>query len=129
MDIGNHYKFHSLFLGGPFTEASKVKNKLLLTFILMFSYHYLFRIVRCQRTEGYSEDPRNAIQLFQAMAAQPGQTVPRLQYFAILWDQSQLNKFESLELCRLVIKQGHKQLLDKWLKDDKLECSEVLWSI
>ncbi|KAJ8342867.1 hypothetical protein SKAU_G00327950 [Synaphobranchus kaupii] len=48
------------------------------------------------------------------------------QYFGILLDQGQLNKFESLELCRPVLQQGRKQLLEKWLKEDKLECSEEL---
>ena len=97
------YRCSSSYLSltpGPFTEASKVKTKqkLLLTFIPMFSYRSLFRIVigSCKRTEGYSEDPRNTIQLFQAVAAQLGQTVPRLQYFGILLDQGQLNKFESV---------------------------------
>uniref|UniRef100_A0A8C2Z9S5 Clathrin heavy chain n=1 Tax=Cyclopterus lumpus TaxID=8103 RepID=A0A8C2Z9S5_CYCLU len=44
------------------------------------------------------------------------QSVP---YFGILLDQGQLNKFESLELCRPVLQQGRKQLLEKWLKEDK----------
>lgn len=43
-----------------------------------------------------------------------------LQYFGILLDQGQLNKLESLELCRLVLQQGRKQLLEKWLKEDKV---------
>lgn len=37
-----------------------------------------------------------------------------------------MNKYESLELCRPVLAQGRKQLLEKWLKEDKLECSEEL---
>ena len=60
------------------------------------------------------------IQRFQQVAAQPGQTSPLLQYFGILLDQSQLNKYESLELCRPVLQQGRKQLLEKWLKEDKV---------
>lgn len=43
-----------------------------------------------------------------------------LQYFGILLDQGQLNKLESLELCRPVLQQGRKQLLEKWLKEDKV---------
>lgn len=46
--------------------------------------------------------------------------------FYILCLQGQLNKYESLELCRPVLQQGRKQLLEKWLKEDKLECSEEL---
>ncbi|KAG7258585.1 hypothetical protein CRUP_030873 [Coryphaenoides rupestris] len=65
--------------------------------------------------------PRDTIRRFQS-----GQTSPLLQYFGILLDQGQLNKFESLELCRPVLQQGRKQLLEKWLKEDKLECSEEL---
>lgn len=63
--------------------------------------------------------------LFQVPATS-GQTSPLLQYFGILLDQGQLNKYESLELCRPVLLQGRKQLLEKWLKEDKLECSEEL---
>ncbi|VDQ03073.1 unnamed protein product [Trichobilharzia regenti] len=66
------------------------------------------------------------IQRFQQVATAPGQTSALLQYFGILLDQGQLNKFESLELCRPVLQQGRKQLLEKWLKEDKLECSEEL---
>jgi len=40
--------------------------------------------------------------------------------------QGQLNKYESLELCRPVLQQGRKALLEKWLKEEKLECSEEL---
>ena len=40
--------------------------------------------------------------------------------------QGQLNKYESLELCCPVLAQGRKHLLEKWLKEDKLECSEEL---
>lgn len=49
-----------------------------------------------------------------------------LLYFGILLDQGQLNKLESLELCQLVLQQGQRHLLEKWLKEDKLECSEEL---
>ncbi|KAG9334025.1 hypothetical protein JZ751_009257 [Albula glossodonta] len=68
----------------------------------------------------------DTIRKFQSVPAQPGQASPLLQYFGILLDQGQLNKFESLELCRPVLQQGRKQLLEKWLKEDKLECSEEL---
>ena len=60
------------------------------------------------------------IQRFQQVPAQQGQTSPLLQYFGILLDQGQLNKYESLELCRPVLQQGRKQLLEKWLKEDKV---------
>ncbi len=64
------------------------------------------------------------IQRFQQCPAQPGTTSPLLQYFSILLDQGQLNKYESLELCRPALQQGRKQLLEKWLKEDKVQCVE-----
>lgn len=59
------------------------------------------------------------------MPAQQGQTSPLLAYFGILLDQGQLNKYESLELCRPVLQQGRKQLLEKWLKEDKV--CRMIW--
>jgi len=60
---------------------------------------------------------------------QPGQISPILQYFGILLDKGTLNRYESLELARPVLAQNRKNLLEKWLKDDKLECSEELGDI
>ncbi|XP_062038064.1 clathrin heavy chain 2 isoform X3 [Lepus europaeus] len=62
----------------------------------------------------------DTVRNFQSIPAQPGQASPLLQYFGILLDQGQLNKLESLELCRPVLQQGRKQLLEKWLKEDKV---------
>ncbi|PAA62883.1 hypothetical protein BOX15_Mlig025660g1 [Macrostomum lignano] len=67
------------------------------------------------------------IRLFQEQPAPAaGQASPLLQYFSVLLDLGRLNKVESLELCRPVLQQGRKQLAEKWLKEDKLECSEEL---
>ena len=60
------------------------------------------------------------IQRFQQVPAQPGQTSPLLVYFRILMKSNQLNKYEALELCRPVLAQGKKQLVEKWLKEDKV---------
>eukprot|EP00217_Crustomastix_stigmatica_P007377 CAMPEP_0183790040 /NCGR_PEP_ID=MMETSP0803_2-20130417/775_1 /TAXON_ID=195967 /ORGANISM="Crustomastix stigmata, Strain CCMP3273" /LENGTH=1665 /DNA_ID=CAMNT_0026034229 /DNA_START=270 /DNA_END=5267 /DNA_ORIENTATION=+ len=69
---------------------------------------------------------RDTISKFQAIPVQPGQTSPLLQYFGICLAKGQLNSFEAVELARLVISQNKKHLLENWLKDDKLECSEEL---
>ncbi|XP_013781374.1 clathrin heavy chain 1-like [Limulus polyphemus] len=97
-------KFNTLFGSGQYSEAAKVA---------------------ANAPKGILRTPQT-IQRFQQVPTQPGQTSPLLQYFGILLDQGQLNKFESLELCRPVLQQGRKQLLEKWLKDDKVECSEEL---
>eukprot|EP00161_Ancyromonas_sigmoides_P018408 TRINITY_DN5085_c0_g2_i9.p1 TRINITY_DN5085_c0_g2~~TRINITY_DN5085_c0_g2_i9.p1 ORF type:complete len:1656 (-),score=901.77 TRINITY_DN5085_c0_g2_i9:282-5249(-) len=63
---------------------------------------------------------------FQALPAVPGQASPLLQYFLALLEHGRLNKVESLELTKPVLQQGRLQFLEKWLKEDKLECSEEL---
>eukprot|EP00897_Mesotaenium_endlicherianum_P006181 jgi/Mesen1/5591/ME000281S04647 len=63
---------------------------------------------------------------FQSVPVQPGQTSPLLQYFGTLLTKGKLNAFESLELSRLVVNQNKKNLLENWLNEDKLECSEEL---
>uniref|UniRef100_A0A8C8FYU0 Clathrin heavy chain n=1 Tax=Oncorhynchus tshawytscha TaxID=74940 RepID=A0A8C8FYU0_ONCTS len=97
-------KFNTLFAQGSYSEAAKVAAST------------PKGVLRTAET----------IRKFQSVPAQPGQASPLLQYFGILLDQGQLNKFESLELCRPVLQQGRKQLLEKWLKEDKLECCEEL---
>lgn len=97
-------KFNQLFQNGQYAEAAKVA---------------------ANAPKGILRTPQT-IQQFQQVPTPAGQTSPLLQYFGILLDQGQLNKYESLELCRPVLQQGRKQLLEKWLKEDKLECSDEL---
>jgi len=97
-------KFNTQFGNGQYSEAAKVA---------------------ANAPKGILRTPQT-ISKFQQVPTVAGQTSPLLQYFGILLDQGQLNKFESLELCRPVLQQGRKQLLEKWLKEDKLECSEEL---
>jgi clathrin heavy chain len=97
-------KFNDLFQQGQFSEAAKVA---------------------ASAPKGILRTPQT-IQRFQQVPTQQGQSSPLLQYFGILLDQSTLNKYESLELCRPVLQQGRKQLVEKWMKENKLECSEEL---
>ncbi|KAI0924037.1 hypothetical protein AcV5_009400 [Taiwanofungus camphoratus] len=69
------------------------------------------------------------IESFKSAPAPPGGLSPILQYFGILLEKGELNHFESLELARPVLQQGRKQLLEKWLKENKLTCSEELGDI
>lgn len=97
-------KFQMLFQNGQYAEAAKVA---------------------ANAPKGILRTPAT-IQMFQQVPTQAGQNSPLLQYFGILLDQGQLNRYESLELCKPVLLQGRKQLLEKWLKEEKLECSEEL---
>ncbi|KAI8807650.1 hypothetical protein BJ742DRAFT_811431 [Cladochytrium replicatum] len=102
----------------------------------------LERFNQCLATGNYSEaakvaatSPRGilrtpaTIERFKQVAVPAGQISPILQYFGILLEKGELNRAESLELARPVLQQGRKQLLERWLKEDKLECSEELGDI
>ncbi|KAJ9249588.1 hypothetical protein DTO207G8_6562 [Paecilomyces variotii] len=62
-------------------------------------------------------------------APQTGQMSVILQYFGMLLDKGSLNKYESLELVRPVLLQNRKHLLEKWMRENKLEASEELGDI
>merc|ERR1719422_3073976 len=65
-----------------------------------------------------------------SVAAQPGQSSPILTYFSTLLEQGgKLNQMESLELVRPVVQQQRRELVEKWLKEDRLECSEELGDV
>ncbi|KAK8218749.1 armadillo-type protein [Phyllosticta capitalensis] len=69
------------------------------------------------------------IERFKQAPAQQGQLSVILQYFGMLLDKGKLNQYETLELVRPVLQQGRKHLLEKWLGEGKLECSENLGDI
>ncbi|CAG7562876.1 unnamed protein product [Fusarium equiseti] len=66
------------------------------------------------------------IEKFKRLPAQPGQMAFTLQYFGMLLDKGSLNRHETLELAQPVLQQNRKHLLEKWLKEGKLDCSEQL---
>lgn len=63
---------------------------------------------------------------FQQIPVQPGQVPPLLQYFSILLETGRLNEQESIEVARPVLQQNRLPLMEKWLKEDKLQASETL---
>ncbi|KAI8903541.1 hypothetical protein EDD86DRAFT_242981 [Gorgonomyces haynaldii] len=71
------------------------------------------------------------IERFKQIQVPPGQLSPLLQYFGILLEKPgmKLNNFETMELCKPVLQQGRKQLIEKWVKEEKLECTEELGDI
>jgi clathrin heavy chain len=77
---------------------------------------------------GFLRTPQT-IERFKALPAAPGQLSIILQYFGMLLDKGTLNKHETLELVRPVLAQQRKHLLEKWMKENKLDCSEELGDI
>lgn len=74
-------------------------------------------------TYGYVQGILRTVQVIEAFKtapAPPGGLSPILQYFGILLEKGELNHLESLELARPVLQQGRKQLLEKWLKENKV---------
>ncbi|KAH9402831.1 hypothetical protein TYRP_015590 [Tyrophagus putrescentiae] len=100
-------KFNNLFNSGQYIEAAKVA---------------------ASAPQGILRTPAT-IQRFQSMPTAAGQSSPLFHYFGILLDQGKLNKYESLELCKPVLQQNRKQLLEKWLKDDKLDWGDIVKAI
>ena len=74
---------------------------------------------RSQRPLGMTDSGDGSYRRLFAPAA-PGGLSPILQYFGILLEKGELNHLESLELAKPVLQQGRKQLLEKWLKENKV---------
>ncbi|KAG7093825.1 hypothetical protein E1B28_007464 [Marasmius oreades] len=100
-------QYQQLFQSGQYSEAAKIAAN---------SPRGILRTVQ-------------VIEAFKSAPTPPGGLSPILQYFGILLEKGELNHLESLELARPVLQQGRKQLLEKWLKEHKLTCSEELGDI
>ncbi|KAJ1948453.1 Clathrin heavy chain, partial [Dispira parvispora] len=100
-------RFQQLFQSGNYTEAAKLA---------------------ANSPNGVLRTPQT-IEGFKQVPVVPGQLSPILQYFGTLLEKGNLNKYESIELAKPVLAQNRKQLLERWLKEDKLECSEELGDI
>ena len=71
----------------------------------------------------------NTIERFKRAPQPAGGLSVVLQYFGMLLDKGTLNRYESVELVRPVMAQNRKHLLEKWLNENKLECSEELGDV
>lgn len=100
-------QFENLCAQGNFQEAAKIA---------------------ANSPRGFLRTPQT-IERFKTVPQTSGQLSVILQYFGILLDKGSLNKIESIELVRPVLLQNRKHLLEKWLKENKLECSEELGDI
>lgn len=100
-------RFQELLSSGQYVEAAKVA---------------------ANSPRGFLRTPQT-IERFKAAPQQQGQLSVILQYFGMLLDKGSLNRYETMELVRPVLAQNRKHLLEKWLKENKLECSEELGDI
>ncbi|KAI9701356.1 MAG: hypothetical protein M1820_006578 [Bogoriella megaspora] len=100
-------QFQNLLSAGQYAEAAKVA---------------------ANSPRGFLRTPQT-IEQFKRVPQEPNQLSVILQYFGMLLDKGGLNQYETLELVRPVLAQNRKHLLDKWLKEDKLHCSEELGDI
>ncbi|WPH03665.1 Hypothetical protein R9X50_00654800 [Acrodontium crateriforme] len=78
--------------------------------------------------QGFLRTPQT-IEKFKSVPQQQGQLSVILQYFGMLLDKGKLNEHETMELARPVLAQNRKHLLEKWMKEGKLGCSEQLGDI
>ncbi|KAI9650266.1 Clathrin heavy chain [Ciborinia camelliae] len=100
-------QFEQLLAAGNYSEASKIA---------------------ANSPRGFLRTPQT-IERLKNLPAIPGQLSVILQYFGMLLDKGSLNKHETLELVRPVLAQNRKHLLEKWMKENKLDCSEELGDI
>ena len=100
-------QFNQLFSSGNYSEAAKVA---------------------AQSPRGMLRTA-DTINKFKHVPAAQGQLSPILQYFGTLLDKGSLNHHETVELARPVLAQNRKNLMEKWLGENKLECSEELGDI
>lgn len=100
-------RFNSSLNSGNFNEAAKIAAT---------SPNAMLRTV-------------DTIERLKVLPSVNGGAAPILVYFGVLLEKGSLNRIESIELAKPVIMQGRKQLLEKWLKEDKLDCSEELGDI
>eukprot|EP00824_Muranothrix_gubernata_P013157 TRINITY_DN2754_c0_g1_i2.p1 TRINITY_DN2754_c0_g1~~TRINITY_DN2754_c0_g1_i2.p1 ORF type:complete len:1581 (-),score=427.08 TRINITY_DN2754_c0_g1_i2:505-4755(-) len=69
----------------------------------------------------------NTINKFRTLPQAQGQPQPLLQYFSELLNGSgKLNAIESMELVKRVLEQNRKNLIEEWIKNDKLEITDEL---
>lgn len=100
-------QFETLLAQGSFVDAAKIA---------------------ANSPRGFLRTPETINRLKSVPQAGPGMSVI-LQYFGILLDKGSLNRYESVELVRPVLQQNRKHLLEKWMSENKLECSEELGDI
>jgi clathrin heavy chain len=100
-------QFDELMNAGNFNEAAKVA---------------------ANSPRGFLRTPQT-IERLKALPTPRGQMSAVLLYFGVVLDRGSLNKHESLELVRPVLEQNRKHLLEKWLKENKVACSEELGDI
>mmetsp|Transcript_39448 Transcript_39448/g.98764 ORF Transcript_39448/g.98764 Transcript_39448/m.98764 type:complete len:1743 (+) Transcript_39448:183-5411(+) len=100
-------QFNQAFARGEYKEAAKVA---------------------AQCASGALRTPQ-IIQQFKSVQAPPGQSSPILQYFSALLEMGKLNAMESIELVRPVVAQNRREFIERWLREDKLECTEELGDI
>jgi clathrin heavy chain len=100
-------QFQQLMNSGSYVEAAKVA---------------------ANSPRGFLRTPQT-IEQFKNLPAQPGQLSIILQYFGLLLDKGTLNKHETLELVRPVLAQNRKHLIEKWMNENKLDCSEEFGDI
>jgi clathrin heavy chain len=123
-------QYQALFQSGQYNEAAKIaaNSPRVCLHSLLCSLRDL--LILCP--QGILRTAQ-VIESFKQAPTPAGGLSPILQYFGILLEKGQLNHLESVELARPVLQQGRKQLLEKWLKENKvtrpgiffLTCSHV----
>ncbi|CAK5077015.1 unnamed protein product [Meloidogyne enterolobii] len=121
------HKFDLLIEIENFHEASKMAAEAPQNFLKTLLFRKFDLLVK---NGNYTEAAKMALTAPQNIFRTPEtlqkfqKTYSLLKYLQILLEQDSLNKWESLEICRIV--SGQKQLVEEWLSEGKLECCKEL---
>ena len=111
-------QYQSLFQSGQYNEAAKIAANS--PRVSPYSQSSILSEYADSTVQGILRTAQ-VIESFKQAPAPPGGLSPILQYFGILLEKGELNHLESVELARPVLQQGRKQLLEKWLKENKVK--------
>ena len=82
--------------------------------------------IAAKSPRGFLRTPQTIERFKQAPPPSQGSLSIIFKYFGAILDKGSLNWFESIELVRPVLQQNRKHLVEKWLQENKLDCSEEL---
>lgn len=101
-------RFDQLFASGQYLDAAKTA---------------------ANSPQGFLRTPE-VLERFKTLPVQPGQAnTVILSYFGLLLDKGKLTEHETIELARPVLQQNKKHLIQKWMGEGKLACTEQLGDV
>ncbi|KAK8842459.1 hypothetical protein M9Y10_026046 [Tritrichomonas musculus] len=81
------------------------------------------------KSPGVSLRNQATIEKFHRIPYKTGGIQPLFQYLMAILENTKLNEIESIEICKIVLEQNKTELIEKWIKEDKLTPTEELGDV